>query len=301
MFRKYDKIHRLGKEETDGIIDGPIYVQEKIDGANTSIWLDETGWMHGSSRSRDLKGEDFNGFTPYIQSHPGIRALLEKFPNYTLYGEWLVKHTIQYKETAYKKWYMFDIYDRDIGEYLDIQTVYDLADLYNIEVPQLFTLMEPPVSVEKLKSYVGQTILGDRGEGIVIKRTGFKNQFGDFVYAKMVSDSFKEDNSVVFGGNNKHSETYEEVYIVNKYMTLARVKKVMQKIQPEVNERLSEKHIPRVMMSAYHDLITEEAWDIAQSKKKVDLGALQRIAFKKAKQIFLDILNDSISVADING
>lgn len=307
-FRKYEKVHRLGKDETAGILDPAlppvpctIYVQEKIDGANTSIWIDDAKWIHGASRSRDLKGDDFNGFTPYIQQHSGIRTLLELYPHYILYGEWLVKHTISYKETAYKKWYMFDIFNTESGEYLDTQTVYDLAELHNIEVPKLFSVENPPFDLEKIKKFVGETILGDKGEGIVIKRTGFKNQFGDFVYAKIVTESFKEDNAVTFGGNNRFSDTYEEVYIINKWMTLARVKKVMNKLQPEINERLSEKHIPRICETAYHDLMTEEAWAIAKRNKPVDFMVLKRIAYKKAKQIYMDILNDSISVADIVG
>jgi len=31
MFKKYPKIHRLGKEETEGILEGTCYIQEKID------------------------------------------------------------------------------------------------------------------------------------------------------------------------------------------------------------------------------------------------------------------------------
>lgn len=50
-FKTYPKIHRLGKEETDGMLDALekddiIVVQEKIDGANTSIWLDKDGVVH---------------------------------------------------------------------------------------------------------------------------------------------------------------------------------------------------------------------------------------------------------------
>ena len=42
-FKKYPKIHRLGKEETEGILDGVCYIEEKLDGANASIWIDKRG------------------------------------------------------------------------------------------------------------------------------------------------------------------------------------------------------------------------------------------------------------------
>lgn len=38
-FKPYFKIHRLGKEETEGILIGECHVEEKIDGANTSILI----------------------------------------------------------------------------------------------------------------------------------------------------------------------------------------------------------------------------------------------------------------------
>lgn len=304
MFRTYEKIHRLGKEETDGILDAPVHVQEKIDGANLQVWL-EDGVIHVGSRNNDVtfREDGFNGAVEYIQNHEGVKKLFTDFPAFRLYGEWLVKHTIQYKETAYGKFYLFDIYseytdlDSNIKGFMPTPEVNHIAEMYSIEKPHYYGEMLV-TDLEQLKALVGKSMLGERGEGVVIKRPDFKNKFGDIVYAKMVAEDFKEDNAVVFGGNNKFSDTYWEVYVVNKYMTLPRIKKVMNKIQSEINERLDMQHIPRICMTAYHDLITEEAWEIAQKVQKLDFQALKRIAFKKAKQIYIDILNDAISVAD---
>jgi len=41
MFIKYPKIYRLGKEENDDILKQEVVIQEKLDGANTSIWIGE--------------------------------------------------------------------------------------------------------------------------------------------------------------------------------------------------------------------------------------------------------------------
>lgn len=293
--RKYEKIHRLGKEETEGILTGICHIQEKVDGANTSIWLGDDGIVRCGSRSRILQNEEFNGFVPYALGHQGIQEYLKANPTHRLYGEWLVRHTIAYKETAYRKFYLFDIYDGE--KYLSSNEVKDIGIKYDIETVPYHGEFENP-TIEKLREFVGKTEFGDRGEGIVIKNLSFKNTFGEMAFAKIVTESFKEDNGVVFGGNNKFSDTYWEVYIVNKYMTLPRVKKIMDKLQPEVNERLDMKHIPRIMGLAYHDMLTEEIWDIQKKAKSIDFKTLERISAKKAKQIFVDILNDSISVAD---
>lgn len=299
-FKKYPKIHRLGKEETMGILEGEVHVQEKVDGANTSIWI-EDGIVQCGSRSRHLTNEGFNGFVPYAQSHEGIKKLLDKHPTYRLYGEWLVRHTIAYNETAYRQFYLFDIavIDPDPEEpevFLDTLLVNSLADQFNIKIPTYHGMVFNPTE-EYLKQYVGKSSLGEHGEGVVLKSDTFVNVFGDNVCAKIVTESFKEDNAVVFGGNNKHSDAYWEIYVVNKYITLPRVEKIMHKLQPQIDEILGMAHTPQVIRATYHDMITEEMWEIQKKVKKIDFKKLQGIAAKKTARIFHDILREHISVA----
>jgi hypothetical protein len=87
MFIPYPKIHRLGKEETEGILDREVFVQEKIDGANTSIWM-ENGELKMGSRTRELT-DGFNGFCEYVRNHQGIKDFFERYPTNRMYGEWL--------------------------------------------------------------------------------------------------------------------------------------------------------------------------------------------------------------------
>lgn len=294
-FRSYGKIHRLGKEETEGILVGVCHVQEKIDGANTSCWLDETGEMKLASRTRVLGDEEFNGFVSYMKGHEGVKRLLADHPTWRLYMEWMVRHTIAYKETMYRKAYLFDIWTGD--GYVPQDWIRTIGAQYSIDTVPHHGIFENP-TVEQLMEYVGKSEFGDRGEGVVIKNPGFVNTFGDNVFAKIVTESFKEDNAVTFGGNNKHSETYWEVYVVNKYISLARVEKIMHKIQPLIDEKLDLKHIPRITGTVYHDMWQEEGFAIAKDIPKLDFRALQRIANKKTIQIYKDIIMDSISVAD---
>lgn len=183
------------------------------------------------------------------------------------------------------------------GEWLSVEEVNSLADTYNIPRPKYFGKFAEP-TMEQLKSFVGQSDLGKDGEGIVIKNIDFVNVFGDHSYAKIVTEKFKELNGVTFGGNNKHSDTYMEMWVVNKFMSLARVEKIMNKLQPTVDRRLDMQHLPMIMGACYHDMLTEEVWDIQKKARKLDFVALQRISYAKAKQIFIDIINDSVSVAD---
>ena len=142
MFRKYEKIHRLGKEETDGILTPGenviITVQEKIDGANASIWQDEAGNLQRGSRNRALpEDESFNGFKEWVEdNHDKLQAVFAEYPNIRLYGEWLVRHSIAYNSTAYQKFYLFDVYGEE--GFWDQEAVISLADQFDLFQPQVF-------------------------------------------------------------------------------------------------------------------------------------------------------------------
>lgn len=296
MFKPYRKIHRLGKEECEGILVGTCYIQEKVDGANTSIWL-EDGVIKCGSRSQDLTGKNFNGFPQYVQEHEGIKKFFaENGSKYRLYGEWLVRHTVAYNELAYKKFYLFDIYDEEKEQEIALPEVYEQAKKYGIEIVPLRAVIDNP-TIEQINEWVGKSDFGDRGEGVVIKNFNFVDKFGNRHYAKVVTQSFKEDNAVAFGGNNRHSDTYWEVYVMNKYITLPRVQKIMNKIQPTIEEKLDMKHIPRIMGTVFHDMLTEEIWEIATDIPTLDFKKLKQLCNAKSKQIYVELITGDVSVA----
>jgi len=330
MFRKYPKIHRLGKEETDFILEGDCVIQEKVDGANVSIWLGEDGTLQCGTRTRHLTDptESFNGFVEYVNQHEGMKRYFKDYPNHRLNGEWLVKHTIAYDATKMKKFYLFDITIRNNEtvacencvsgqtisdgskcdqcvdgivvqpeEYLPMEHVQLSADTYAMEFPQIFGTFKNATQ-DELMQFVGKSSIGENGEGVVIKNYAHKDKWGNHCHAKIVTEKFLENNGVAFGGNNKHSDTYWEMYIVNKYMTLSRINKQMSKLQPEIDRRLSGIEIPRIASMAYHDMITEEIWEISKKVKTVDFQVLKRVATKKAIQIYKDVLNDTVNVND---
>lgn len=309
MFKRYPKIRRLGLEETDGVLEGKVHVEEKIDGANAQIWLSEDGIACGSRNNtlcKDVTAPTegtnmFNGLVEWCANNAELHLLFTDHPEYRLYGEWLVRHTIHYKETAYKQFYLFDITvrssDDEQEEFFSREQVHEIAKEYGLNVPEYHGVFSNP-TVEELNKFVGTSVLGVEGEGIVLKNEEFVDKFGNQTYAKIVTQAFKENNGITFGGNNKHSETYWEMWITNKYITLPRVQKIMHKLEPVIGERLDLKHIPRIANSVYHDMLTEEIWEIQKKAQSINFRQLQRLALKKAIQIYKDILLGSVSVAD---
>lgn len=296
-YKKYPKIHRLGKEETDGLLEHEVIVQEKVDGANCSIfWLDDK--VRCGTKSRMLpEDESFRGLQEAVNANAKLADFLKANPHLILYGEWLVRHTLVYPETAYGKVYLFDIYDTEAKVWQPQEVVEGLASQLDLMYPHVFAT--GTMTEEQIKEFVGKSNIAPAGEGVVLKALSFTNKFGDHCYAKIVTQGFMEDNATVFGGNNKHSETYWEMYVVNKYCTLARVQKIMQKIQSEVDRRLDMEHIPRIAQTCYHDMITEEIWEIQSKVPVLDFKKLKHLATKKFIQIYKDILTNSVSVADL--
>jgi ATP-dependent RNA circularization protein (DNA/RNA ligase family) len=209
-FKKYPKVHRLGKEETEGILEGEVHIEEKIDGSNVSIWFADGELQVGTRNQRITEG--FNGFVDFVRNHPTLPTLFERYPHIRLYGEWLVKHTIAYKETSYKQFYLFDVTSRSEEtdgdeeareEFWPRMAVHQLAKDFDLKVPEYHgSLMNP--TMEDIMPFVGKSSLGEEGEGVVLKNPVFRDKFGNHNYAKIVTEKFKENNGVTFGGNNKH-------------------------------------------------------------------------------------------------
>lgn len=52
-FKKYQHVSRLGTQDTEGILDGKVYVMPKVDGSNGSLFMGEEGLVHAGSRKEN--------------------------------------------------------------------------------------------------------------------------------------------------------------------------------------------------------------------------------------------------------
>ncbi len=109
--KKYMHVERWATEEVDNIQLGHCFVFPKIDGTNSSVWLDNDGELAAGSRNRVLAlGNDNAGFLGEMLQDDNILAYLREHPTHRLYGEWLVPHTLKtYREEAWRKFWIFDV------------------------------------------------------------------------------------------------------------------------------------------------------------------------------------------------
>lgn len=88
-FKEYQHIERFGTDEVEDIEIGICYIFPKIDGTNSSIWLDN-GELKGGSRKRVLSLENDNaGFYAYASQKKELINYLTEHPAHRLFGEWL--------------------------------------------------------------------------------------------------------------------------------------------------------------------------------------------------------------------
>lgn len=293
-FRPYLHVERFGNEEVLGIELGKVYVFPKLDGTNSSLWhtdiIEFKPQICAGSRNRELTLENDNaGFYNYIwQGETKHCEFLIKNSNLRLYGEWLVPHTLKtYREDAWRKFWIFDVYNDETEQYLSYDVYKPLLDEFGLDYI-------PPLQIIKNGSYENFVhVLNQNnffikdgegiGEGIVLKNYDYYNKYGRQTWAKIITTEFKEQHHREMGAPEKNSKLVEEE-IVDKYCTEALITKVQTKIQNEMGG-WSSKYIPRLLETVYYDLIKEETWEIIKefNNPRIDFKILKHFVISKTK------------------
>lgn len=292
--KKYKKVYRIEKDECQGILDGRVFVFEKLDGANASVWLDSEGRLCVGSRNLlvscgDEVFDTFRGLVEYARANEPINALLVEHPSWRLYGEWLVKHTINYAPEHQNKLYIFDVYDHDKGRYLTYDEYSPTLEAYRVPFVQSLGCIDNPTK-EQLETMLGHSDYGadPAGEGIVIKNYSFINKFGNIAYGKMVTRGFQEVHAVT-GANTPKDDI--ESRIAAQYVSEARVRKIITK------HNLHEmSDIPKLFGCVYNDVVTEDMWDILKRYKNptIDFKKLNKHIQAAAKSYYISILQEVV-------
>lgn len=183
-FVKYQHVERLGTDETEGILDGIVYVFYKIDGTNGSVWRDKDGVVACGSRNRLLDLHNDNaGFMNATVADARFLRFLEEHPNLRLYGEWLVPHSLKtYNDDAWRKFYIFDVIDNE-GNALHYDEYQPLLDRHGLDYIPPLCIMKNPTEEQVFKALekCGQFLVKDGagiGEGIVLKNYTYFNKYG---------------------------------------------------------------------------------------------------------------------------
>lgn len=229
-FQQYQHIEKLGTSSTQGILDGKVYVFPKIDGTNASIWCDSNGVIQYGSRKKHLRDSDNHKFKATMSSDPEsqevLRRIFQMLGDVTLYGEWLVPHTLKtYRTDAWDNFYLFDIWDNVEQRYVPFYD-WGFATLENSETTRVSVV--PPLFVGdgyRIPGLLGNLLQANQylctegiGEGIVIKNYDYMNPYGDAVWAKVVAQDFAAKRKQVHAAKGDKPKSELEQKLVDRFL-----------------------------------------------------------------------------------
>ena len=299
FYKSYQHIEKLGTSETEGILKGEVHLSYKIDGSNGCIYLKDNGELGFGSRKRELSiTEDNMGFmTSFVTDkslYSKFEEILKKNPNFIIYGEWLVPVTIKrYGKDAWKKFYVFDVFNNEDGTYLPFNNYKEMLDEYGLlYIPEIAVLNDP--SEEDIKEYLDKTgeflITEGLGEGIVIKNYDYKNKYGRRTWAKILTEDFKKNKKEL--RKRIHIAKNEgdiELLIVNYYLTSEHVLKEKYKIEEKYGG-WSSKNIFELLNRVYDEFLKDNFELILKKYKDPTIN------FKLLRQYSNDFVKEIIGV-----
>lgn len=305
-YKSYTHVERLEKPECAGLLDNDaVYVTAKIDGTNAVVWYDtEENCVCGGSRTRKLDLiKDNASFYSWLLSDQEeailLRHCVTENPNLIIYGEWLglnkfVGSIKTYNSEALGHLYIFDVFDTAEMTYLHEEIWRGRLSKYFLNrwfVPILACLNHPSyediVAVAESNKFL-LDYAENKGEGVVCKAPGWRNNWGNLCYGKIVLSEFHERKEK---GRHKPQIKREGVEsdIIDYMITESEMAKAKAKACNlcEVSEFdvKSGKMIGIYLNMVYNDLLEEINFICKKWKNPViDFSILKKEAQNKARQ-----------------
>jgi ATP-dependent RNA circularization protein (DNA/RNA ligase family) len=163
----------LSSDQMTALLSADIVVEEKLDGANLGLLVDDHGELRLQNRGQYLvppSGGQFSKLPSWVACHrydlvPALGA------NLILFGEWCAaRHSVAYDRLP--DWFVaFDVYDRAEARFWSTRRRNELAkDLGMVIVPQLF---QGRTTLAELTSLVQNNVsrfAAGNLEGVVVRR-----------------------------------------------------------------------------------------------------------------------------------
>lgn len=149
-----DDLIWLGKE-LDDFMKQTLIIEEKIDGANLGIFIDEDGKIIVQNRSHYISPSYHKQFADIdkwkYQHTDDILQVIGTNP-WIIYGEWVVaRHSIHYTKLP-DKFILFDIYDRSTDKFFSRTKVEEL--IHGTSFKQIRKIAEGKFTLAQLKKLV---------------------------------------------------------------------------------------------------------------------------------------------------
>lgn len=260
MLHSYSKPLNFGHRFLEGLMDGVLVVQEKIDGSQISFGIVENGDLSIRSRKQEIDPENPGMFAEGVKTVVTLYDAGKLKSGYIYRGEYLQKpkqNTLSYARVPTNNIILFDI-DRGNQDYLWPDELLEEAASLGLETTPCYLRREGPVDLELLKGLLDQpSILGGVNiEGVVIKNYGVIGTDGKVMMGKVVAEDFRELHSSDWKKRNPNRTDIVD-RIIADFGSEARWNKTIQHLT-EVEMLLGEpKDIGPLMKELSEDFETE--------------------------------------------
>jgi hypothetical protein len=300
MFKKYEKIYRLGHTETKDVFNGLVYIQEKIDGANLRFYVTNTGKLVFGSRTQQLTssdGEDTNVAKNFKRGLEYVKDKLKdkdltKYSRYVFFGEACFKHTLNYDWDKIPPFLGFDVYDTVTEKYVDNALhIFEELGLEHVPILGFKQNMQPGLVNEDIvpvSKYINKSSECQKAEGVVFKNYDLQ------VFSKYVQERYKELNQKTF--KNKKEQKVDDTNntdFVELYCTDIRIEKVVMK-QVNSGKDLCMSLMGTVIKEVYLDIITEEWHDILLSNWKLDFKNVRKLVANRCRTVLNQMIINNL-------
>jgi len=255
MLPGYRKIRNLGHKDTRGIFDGPVVVQEKVDGSQISFGIiDGDLFVRSKGTHRDLDG-DAGTFQKAVDEIKKREHLLQS--GFVYRGEYLRKpkhNHLAYDHTPKGHIALWEVERPDGAGRIFSSLLEQEAAALDLDVTRI--LHDGSVENEdQIKEIMDQESFlgGCKMEGVVIKtRSG--------LYAKVVCKDFREKQK-----QKKSKKNDPIAEIADTYRTEARWRKAIQHLRDEGKLTDSPRDIGPLIKEIQADIMEEHGDEIKQA------------------------------------
>lgn len=260
----YPKVWTLGHSSIDGIMDGEVCVEEKVDGSQTSF-----GIFGGRIRFKSKNQELDVAATGHGMFEQGVAAVLDMAERGALVDGWTYRaeylraprhNTLAYERAPRGHFVLFDV---SIGhhKYLDPADRAEHAERLGIDAVPI--IERGRVTPDDVREFLNQDSFlgGAKVEGVVLKDHGrFDPRTGWPLFGKYVSEAFKEKNKA---GHAQGKRSDAIALIAETYRSEARWTKAVQSMRDDGVLSNDPRDIGELMKRVQCDLEAEEREAIA--------------------------------------
>ena len=255
----YGKIYNLGRPEVASIFDGPVLVQEKVDGSQFSFGVLD-GELHIRSKNATIDPDN-----PPAMFRPAVETVLQLGSA----GMW--PPGVVYRGEAFQSnkhnHLAYDRAPKGNIVLFDVEVGYERKDQASIAIEASCLGIEPVAehtvesfTLETLEAALDRTsqLGGCKIEGLVFKSlTQTDPRTGQRLMAKLVSPKFREDQRAEWKEKNPNKND-ALARIAMRYANEARFRKAAQHLDEQGILEHSPRDISKLMDEVVRDILEEE-------------------------------------------